>query len=108
MGGRNPPRYSESPNLWNPYFQKLNIGGVFLAFDVPSEGKLLQFLTRWLRTPGALDLTVTDPYEHAVCRALSSLPLPVGSFGPVEQTQTVNHLICDQGSGRALALPSLF
>lgn len=104
VGGRNPSRYSESPNLWNPYFQELGVKGVFFAFDVPAEKDLLSFLIRWVRVPGALDLTVTDPYKHEVYRALQTLPLPVTPFDQVEQTQTVNHLILDGKDRRILAL----
>lgn len=104
VGGRNPSRYSESPNLWNPYFQRLGVKGAFFAFDVLAEEDLLSFLIRWVRVPGALDLTVTDPYKQAVYRALPALPLPVTRFDQVEQTQTVNHLILDRKDGRILAL----
>jgi len=104
VGGRHPSRYSESPNLWNPYFQKLGVKGAFFAFDVPTEKGLLSFLIRWVRVPGALDLTVTDPYKHEVYRALQTLPLPVTPFDQVEQTQTVNHLILDEKDRRILAL----
>lgn len=104
VGGRDPSRYSESPNLWNPYFRKLGVKGVFFAFDVPADNDLLSFLIRWVSVPGALDLTVTDPYKHEVYRALQTLPLPVISFDQVEQTRTVNHLILDEKDRRILAL----
>ena len=104
VGGRNPSRYSESPNLWNPYFQRLGVRGVFFAFDLPAKEDLLSFLIRWVRVPGALDLTVTDPYKREVYRALQTLPLAVTRFDQVEQTQSVNHLILDRKDGRILAL----
>jgi len=103
-GGRNPSRYSESPNLWNPYFRELGVKGVFFAFDVPVEKDLLSFLICWVRVPGALDITVTDPYKHEVYRALQTLPLPVIPFDQVEKTRTVNHLILDRKESRILAL----
>lgn len=104
VGGRNPSSYSESPKLWNPYFRRLKIRGVFFTFDLPAERPFLSFLDRWLRIPGALDLTVTDPFKREAFRVLRSLPLPVTACEQVEQTQTVNHLILDEEGGRVLAL----
>lgn len=104
VGGREPSRYSESPNLWNLYFRELSVRGAFLAFDLPADRDLLSFLILWLRVPGALDLTVTDPYKHQVYQALQELPLPVVRFAQVEQTQMVNHLVHDEDNRRLLAL----
>ena len=104
VGGRNPSSYSESPNLWNPYFRRLKIEGVFFTFDLPAERPFLSFLDRWLGIPGALDLTVTDPYKREAFGVLRSLPLPVACSEQAEQTQTVNHLILDEEGGRVLAL----
>jgi len=104
VGGRRPSVYSESPDLWNPYFRRLKIEGVFFAFDLAPERSLLSFLHCWLRIPGVLDLTVTDPFKQEAYHALRSLPFPVIPSDQVERTQTVNHLILDEEGGCLLAL----
>jgi shikimate 5-dehydrogenase len=104
VGGRNPSRYSESPDLWNPYFRKVNRRGVFFAFDLLADCSVGSFLEHWLRIPGALDLTVTDPFKQEACAVMGSLPLPVLPSQQVEETQTVNHLILDETGGRIFAL----
>lgn len=104
VGGRRPSTYSESPNLWNPYFRKLNVKGVFFAMDLPAESGISLFLDQWLSIPGVLDLTVTDPFKQEVFLSLQSLPLPVIPTEQVERTGSVNHLILDEEGGRVLAL----
>jgi shikimate dehydrogenase len=104
VGGRNPSRYSESPNLWNPYFRRLKVRGVFFAFDLASGQNSRCFVETWLRTSGALDLTVTDPFKQEVYWMLRSLPSAVITSDPVIRTRTVNHLIVDKEKGRILAL----
>jgi shikimate 5-dehydrogenase len=103
-GGRHPSGYSESPNLWNSYFNKLKIPGVFFAFDLPNGGELLRFLNLWARLPGALELTITDPFKQEAFPSLQSLPFPVTCSEQVERTNTLNHLIVDQRGRRLLAL----
>jgi shikimate dehydrogenase len=104
VGGRRPSTYSESPNLWNPYFSRLNVKGVFFAMDLPAESGISPFLDHWLSIPGVLDLTVTDPFKQEVCQSLGSLPLAVTPAEQVERTGSVNHLILDEEGGRVLAL----
>jgi shikimate dehydrogenase len=104
VGGRYPSRYSESPDLWNHYFRKLNVKAAFFAFDLPAAGKLLTFLNCWLSVAGALDLTITDPYKHEVYRALQELRAAVRPAPQVQETLAVNHLIRDEKTGRVLAL----
>jgi shikimate 5-dehydrogenase len=80
------------------------IEGVFFAFDLPAESSLLSFLECWLRIPGALDLTVTDPFKQEAYQMLRLLPLPVIPSDQVVQTKTVNYLVLDEEESRIVAL----
>lgn len=104
VGGRRPSHYSESPRLWNLYFRGLGVKGVFFAFDLQEERKLLPFLRAFFAVPCALDLTVTDPFKQAVFRAMGRLSTPIERSRAVDRLGIVNHLIFDGRRGRLFAL----
>jgi shikimate 5-dehydrogenase len=104
VGGRRPSTYAESPRLWNPYFRKTGIYGVFFAFDLPREKHFTEFLKLLLDLPGFLELTVTDPYKHRALEALDELKVPMKISPQAEHTGAVNHIILDRPDGKILAL----
>ena len=104
VGGRHPSTYSESPNLWNPYFNKVDRKGVFFSFDLPVEKDFTEFLRTLLTVSGFLDLTVTDPYKHDAFQALLHLDIPFEMSDQARHTETVNHLILDHDQQKILAL----
>ncbi|MFH1490994.1 MAG: hypothetical protein ABII06_18975 [Pseudomonadota bacterium] len=104
VGGRRPSTYAESPRLWNPYFRKTGIHGVFFAFDLPLEKNFTGFLKLMLDLPGFLELTVTDPYKHRALEALDELKVPMKLSPQAGHTGAVNHIILDRTDGKILAL----
>ncbi|MFA6506796.1 MAG: hypothetical protein WCT14_11880 [Treponemataceae bacterium] len=107
LGGERPSRYSESPVLWNALFKRLGLDAVFLAFDLPRVQDLPNFLRTFMDEPGALDLTITNPYKAPAWDTLSRLTLPTGLklevSVRVEALGCLNHLIVDRGGGRLIA-----
>lgn len=95
VGGRRPSTYSESPGLWNTYFQKLGIRSVFFGFDLPLEKDFIDFYQTALDTPDMLDLTVTDPYKADAFKALQHIDIPVEWTDQARRTNAVNHIIVD-------------
>ena len=103
-GGRRPSTYSESPRLWNTYFERAGIKGVYFGFDLPHEKDFQAFLEAFAEVPGALDLTVTDPYKTAAFHAVKGLPRSVVMSEQAEHTETVNHVIMDTDNNQVFAL----
>ncbi len=104
VGGRRPSTYSESPRLWNSYFRKLGIKGVFFGLDLPIEGDFKEFLEVMLDVQGMLDLTITDPYKHDAFQALDYMGLPIKWSDQAVHTETVNHIILDSSQKELIAL----
>lgn len=107
VGGRRPSRYSESPTLWNTLFSKLGLDAAFLSFDLPHAEDMAAFLRSFLDEPGALDLTVTNPYKVIAWQELSRLGPPNGMSlavsSRVETLGCLNHLIVDCERRRLVA-----
>jgi len=107
VGGARPSRYSKSPALWNTLFGKLGLDAAFVAFDLPRAEDMSTFLKAFLDEPGALDLTVTNPYKATAWKALSSLAPAHGwslaASYRVEVLGCLNHLIVDRECGRLVA-----
>ena len=107
VGGAQPSRYSQSPALWNTLFAKLGLDAAFVPFDLPRAEDMTTFLKAFLDEPGALDLTVTNPYKATAWKALSSLAPAHGwslaASYRVEVLGCLNHLIVDRECGRLVA-----
>jgi shikimate dehydrogenase len=103
VGGRKPSTYSESPRLWNTYFERSGIKGVFFGLDLPHEKDFPGFLGTFSEVPGALDLTVTDPYKNAAFHAVKESSSAALSE-QAEGTEMVNHIIMDGANRKTLAL----
>lgn len=95
VGGCEPSTYSNSLELWNPYFQALGERGVFFPFDLPLQREFDAFLVTLLSVPGFLELTVTDPYKTAAWHALTQLNHRVQFSEQAQHLQVVNHVILD-------------
>jgi len=104
VGGQRPSTYSESPQLWNPYFNGIGRKGAFFSFDLPREKNFTGFLKIILEVPGFLDLTVTDPYKHTAFQALQDLNFSVSMSNQAQHTRAVNHVILDKKQEKLLAL----
>lgn len=104
VGGRRPSTYSESPRVWNTYFDRAGVRGVYFGFDLPQDKDFPSFLEAFTEVPGALDLTVTDPYKNQAFRAVRGLPCPVTLSEQAEQTETVNHIIIGAAKEHIAAL----
>jgi shikimate dehydrogenase len=107
LGGGRPSRYSRSPALWNGLFGRLGLDAAFLAFDLARAEDLPAFIQAFIEQPGALDLTVTNPYKAAAWDALPHLGLAPGLKPAASERVTslgcLNHLIVDRAGGRLLA-----
>ena len=107
VGGRRPSRYSESPALWNALFSKLGLDAAFLTFDLPHSEDIATFMRSFLDGPGALDLTVTNPYKAIAWQELSRLAPPIGMTlevsSRVEALGCLNHMMVDREGGRLIA-----
>ena len=102
VGGREPSHYSNSPGLWNPYFQALDRPGVFFAFDLPESSSLAKFLEALLDVSGFVELTVTDPYKEEAFRTLKTLGRSVCFSEQAEVLELVNHVISAGDTVRGL------
>jgi len=104
VGGRRPSTYSESPRLWNSYFQGIGRKAVFFAFDLPPENDFAEFMETLLSIPGFFELTVTDPYKHKAFLSLEGLGFQVRLSDQAADTKVVNHVILDPKKETLLAL----
>ncbi len=107
VGGERPSRYSGSPALWNALFSRLGLDAAFLSFDLPRTEDMATFMGSFLDEPGALDLTVTNPYKAIAWQALSRLAPPDGMTlevsSRVEALGCLNHMIVDREGCRLIA-----
>jgi shikimate dehydrogenase len=104
VGGRRPSTYSESPRIWHSYFDRAGFKGVYFGFDLPHEKDFQAFLEAFAAVPGALDLTVTDPYKNRAFHTVKALKSPVAFSEQAEHTEMVNHIIVDRGNEKISAL----
>ena len=104
VGGRRPSTYSESPRLWNTYFNKLGVKGVLFGLDLPMDQDFNKFFQAVLDTPDILDLTVTDPYKSDAFEALNHIGVPVEWTDQARDTKAVNHIIVDASQVKITAL----
>ncbi|MDR1933415.1 MAG: hypothetical protein LBQ57_11425 [Spirochaetales bacterium] len=102
-GGQTPSKYSQSPALWNRFFDSLNIHGYYTAFDIPSAGRLADFMRAVFELPGFIDLTITNPYKTAAFACLSSLPWKIRLGERSRVLQSVNHLTGNPHHGELVA-----
>jgi shikimate 5-dehydrogenase len=107
VGGERPSRYSESPKLWNALFASLALDAAFVAFDLPRAEDIPAFLKAFVDAPGALDLTVTNPYKAVAWNALPAIAAACGmalaASSRVEVLGCLNHLIVDRAGRRLVA-----
>ena len=102
VGGREPSHYSNSPGLWNPYFQALDREGIFFTFDLPESSSFVEFLDALLDVSSFVELTVTDPYKKEAFRALKTLGRSVCFSEQAAVLELVNHVISDRDTVRGL------
>ncbi|MFQ3620573.1 MAG: hypothetical protein SNJ78_06465 [Spirochaetales bacterium] len=93
VGGENPSRYSQSPLLWNRFFQLQKIPACFDALDLPSASQFPSFVNYMLKPPLCIDLTVTSPYKGVAYTSLSNLQVPISCSERVHHLQSLNHFI---------------
>ncbi len=93
VGGENPSRYSQSPRLWNRFFQLQRIPAYFEALDLPDASQFPPFVNHILKPPLCIDLTVTSPYKGVAYAALPTLQAPVTCSQRVHHLQSLNHFI---------------
>ncbi|MDR3201180.1 MAG: hypothetical protein LBT68_06940 [Spirochaetales bacterium] len=103
VGGERPSKYSRSPDLWNRFFDSLNIDGYYTAFDLPEARNLRDFLLVVFEIPGFIDLTITNPYKAAVFAALPSLSWKIRLTERSRVLQSVNHLTGNPLRGEVVA-----
>ena len=103
VGGEQPSRYSQSPALWNRFFENLGIEGQYTAFDLPDADRMKEFLEAVFSLPGFVDLTVTNPFKAHAFEAIGSLPWPVKITQRARLVQSLNHLTKNPLNGEITA-----
>jgi shikimate dehydrogenase len=85
--GDTPSTYSKSPALWNGVFRALNMGVVYLPFDV-HESQLQTLVDALRESDRVLGVSVTVPYKTKIMEYLDELD------EKAKQIKAVNTIVC--------------